>query len=580
MLNKKLFSLQYKFTIISLFIAIIPLLLVGGLSYVKSSEMIEKKVSQSNFNTVQQIADNINLIFADMASSSMYLWRDEIFMSYMKLAPSQILSSPRYVLAAQNSVNNFVVFKTDIYSIYVQGYNGLVFDSASSHNHIPQSLQQRLSKLRGEGVLMADVVTNYDHSTTKVISFLRVLKDMDDLSSDLAIIKINISEEDISKIYKSKLLSHSSDFFIMDEEKNIVSALDKTKLGTRLEKKYDDSRLNSNSKGYFNADIDGRKFIVTYYNLSRTGWKLVNLVPLHELSEDTKVIQNITLYAVTVSFALCLLVIVLFSLKVLSPLKQIRKSMKHLENENFNVTIDVRGNDEIALLGQSFNKMSKRLGELINEVYAVQIKQKEAELKALQSQINPHFLYNTLDTIYWMCRIEKANESSNLVQALSKLFRLSLNSGNEFTTVKNEVEHLNFYITIQEKRFKDMIGFNIKVSEEALKCKVVKLILQPLVENAIHHGIEKKGTKGRVEINIYRKEDTLFYVVSDDGAGADEAELNSLLAKVEEGNRGFGIKNVNDRIKIYFGNDYGIQFRTSPGEGTTVIVTQPFINGG
>ncbi len=578
--RKNLFSLQNKFMLISFFITIIPLLLVGGLSYIKSTALIEEKVSQSNFNTVKQIADNINLVFTDMENSSAYLWQNKDFMNYLKLSSRDIADSPNYILAIQNSVNNFIVFKANIYSIYVQGFNGLVFDSASSSNRIGPELERHLFALRGEGILISDVVTNYDDSTTKVISFLRVLKDMDDLSSDLAIIKINLSEEEVSNIYQNTLLGTKGDYFIIDEEKNIVSSLDKKKLGLRLEEKYEDTRLYSSGSGYFQSVIDGHNFLVTHLDLSRPGWKLVNLVPLDELSQDTRIIQNITLYAVIGSFALCLLVIILFSLKVLSPLKQLRKSMKYLENENFDVNIEVKGNDEIALLGKSFNKMSKRLGELINEVYAVQIKQKEAELKALQAQINPHFLYNTLDTIYWMCRMEKAMESSNLVQALSKLFRLSLNSGNEFTSVKNEVDHLRNYITIQEKRFEDMIKFNISLSEEVLECKVVKLVLQPLVENAIHHGIEKKGTGGKVDIGIYKEGENLVYKITDDGAGADEDEMNSLLKKVEEGNRGFGIKNVNDRIKLYFGNNYGIQFKSSPGNGMTVLVKQPFSIGG
>jgi two-component system sensor histidine kinase YesM len=565
----------------SLLIAIVPLLLVSGFSYVKSTAVIEEKVSLSNFQTVKQIADNINLMIEDMKSSATFLCQSTPFITNLKVPKAQILTNPQnYLLEAQHAVNNFVVFKTNIYSIYVNGFNGIAFDTASSTNVISPVLEKQLSELHGEGVMIADTVTNYNNSQTKVISFVKILKDIDDLSSDLAIIKINIQEDEISKVYQTKLLSHTSNFMIIDENSNIVSSLNKSSLGAKLDAMYDDAKLYQSNSGHFKAEIAGHPFIETYYDLSRPGWKLVNLVPLDELSHDAEAIRNFTLYAIIGSVVLCLLVILFFSYKVLSPLHQIRKFMKYVENEKFNLTIDVRGNDEIALIGESFNRMSRKLGELINEVYTVRIKQKEAELKALQAQINPHFLYNTLDTIYWMCRMEKANESSELVQALSKLFRLSLNSGNEFTTVGKEVEHLKYYLTIQEKRFADRIDFRITVSEEVLSCKVVKLILQPLVENAIHHGIEKKGMDGYVAIDIYEEEGTLLYTISDDGIGADESELNRLLTAVEEDNRGFGIKNVNDRIQLYFGQAYGIQFRTSPGKGTTVYVKQPFIRGG
>lgn len=562
--------------IFSLLIVIIPLLIVGGFSYFKSISVIDEKVSLSNLKTVQQIAENINFVLDDMNQSAIYLTQNKEFVQYLKLPDQEIKTSPNYLLVTQNAIHKFVAFKSNIHSIYVNGFNGLVFDSASNTNTIDIQLQNLLFGLRGEGMLIADQVIQYDGSIMPVISFIKVLKDIDDLSSDLAIIKINVEEEQFSAVYRDKLLGVNGDFFIIDERNTIISSLDKTMLGQQMDDKLNNPQLQHGKSGYFKTELNNMKFIQTYYSLSRPGWKLINLVPINELSKDTYVIRNITLYTVLGSFTVCLLMIFLFSFKVLSPLNRIRKAMKSLERENFNVNIHVRGNDEIALIGTSFNRMSKRMDELINEVYTVQIKQKEAELAALQAQINPHFLYNTLDTIYWMCRIEKAYESSHLVQALSKLFRLSLNSGNESTTVGNEIEHLKYYMAIQEKRFEDLIRFQLHVSEDILNCKTVKIVLQPLVENAIQHGIEKKGTKGNIVVSIYKEENQLIFLIIDDGAGADVAELNSFLGKVKENNRGLGIKNVNDRIRLYFGQPYGISFRSVLGQGTTVIVSQPY----
>lgn len=580
MFKIRFFSLQYKFLIFSLLIVLVPLILVSGFSYLKSTDVIEEKVSLSNYKTVQQIGENINFMFSDMSNSALYLWQNKDFIKFFMIPEPEIRRSRNYLLAAQNEVNNFAVFRSNIYSIYVSGMNGLTFDSASSNNVISPEMKRRLIDLRGEGIWIADEVTQYDDSPLKVISYVKMLKNIDDISVNLAIIKINVAEQEISDIYRDRLLSASSDFFIIDDQKRIISSLDKSKIGQVMDEQYDDSRLYKQNNGYFKANINGGSYIETYFNLSRPGWKLVNLVPMNELSSDTKMIRDITVYAVLICFFLCVLMIVLFSHRVLSPLNLIRKSMKTLEKENFNVNIPIRGNDEIALIGTTFNRMSKRLGELINEVYTGQIRQKEAELKALQAQINPHFLYNTLDTIYWMCRMEKAYESSDLVQALSRLFRLSLNSGNELTTVGKELEHLESYITIQKKRFDDSIHFHIEVSPETLHCQVVKLVLQPLVENAISHGIEKKGSGGTIRISIKEADGQLVYRIADDGTGADGAEMAALLEKPEDGNRGFGIKNVNDRIQLKFGTDSGIRFVTSPGNGMTVIVRQPFIQGG
>ncbi|QAY68012.1 cache domain-containing sensor histidine kinase [Paenibacillus protaetiae] len=580
MIKRWFFSLQNKFMIFSLLIVLIPLIFVSGFSYIQSTRIIEKKVSLSNLKTVQQIGENINFFLSDMSNSALSLWQNKEFMKYFMLSYSQVAGSRNYLLSAQNALNSFAVFHTNIYSIYVKGMNGLEFDSASSTNTITPELQKQMFALRGEGIWIADEIMQYNHTPLKVISYIKVLKNIDKISADLALIKINVDEQEISDIYRDKLLSGSSDYFIIDEHKQIISSLDKSRIGTTLDSKYDDRRLYQQNSGYFKASLDGNPYIETYYNLSRPGWKLVNLVPMNELSSDTKMIRNVTVYAVLGSFILCLLMIILFSYKVLSPLNRVRRSMKALESENFSVVLPVKGNDEIAMISRSFNRMSRRLGELINEVYAGQLKQKEAELKALQAQINPHFLYNTLDTIYWMARMEKAYESSKLVQALSKLFRLSLNSGNEQTTVASEVEHLKSYILIQEKRFEDSIRFEIQAEPEAMACKTVKLVLQPLVENAIHHGIEKKGKHGTVRITISREGEELVYRITDDGAGADEAEITALLQQIKDGNRGFGIKNVNDRIHLICGQEYGLSFQTSPGSGMTVIVRQPFHIGG
>lgn len=309
--------------------------------------------------------------------------------------------------------------------------------------------------------------------------------------------------------------------------------------------------------------------------MNQRKWKLVNIVPVKDLTKDSMTIQEVTVVAMVASVFFCTLVVLFFTMKVLHPLKQLGESMKRLENENFNTELPERGNDEVTLVCRNFNKMSRKLNELINEVYAYQIKQKEAELKVLHEQINPHFLYNTLNTIYWMCKMERASETALLVDSLSKLFRLSLNSGKSITTVEKEMEYLRYYIVIQKKRYEEMIRFEMEVSEDVLQCQTVKLTLQPLVENAIYHGIEKKGTRGRIVIRAYRSGDCMYFQVSDDGAGADVERLNALLYETGEANQGFALRNVHERIRLYYGEPYGLSFESSPGEGTTVTVVQP-----
>jgi two-component system sensor histidine kinase YesM len=577
MRSVKLFSLQNKFIGISLINAIIPILFVVGLSYTKSVEIIEGQVSQSNFNTLEQVANNIGLVFEDMKNSSVFLLQNKEFMNYLRLPEKEINSNPGYLLSARNFIHSYLAFNMKIHSIYLEAFNGLEFDSANAQNTIDDEQRRRLSLLRGEGILVPDIITNYNGSKTRVFSFVKMMKDIENLSSDLAILKINIAETEISKIYGNSLLSRQSKFFITDQNGVILSSLDEAELGTILPPVVRLTVLNGGVGGYYDSFINGDKFIIAYCDLLNTSWKLINTVPLYELSQDMRVIRSITILSIILSIVFCILSVAYFSLKVLSPLRILRKAMGKMEHENFDVNIQVVGNDEISLLAASFNKMSNKVRELIHEVLNVQIKQKEAELKALHAQINPHFLYNTLDMIYWTCRMEKAEESAGLIQTLSGLFRLSLNNGNEFTSLEKEIEHLKLYMALQQKRFTGMVEFLLNAPDDIMNCKVVKLILQPLVENAIIHGIEKKGARGTVEVKIYREGAALVYMVRDDGAGAEEDEIYSCLENVQDRERGFALNNVNERIKVYFGPSFGISFKTAVGSGMIVTVVQPLI---
>ncbi|HBE76488.1 MAG TPA: two-component sensor histidine kinase [Firmicutes bacterium] len=577
----KFFSLQYKILILSLVLIITPLFTVGIISYLKSSEIIEKKVSITNLNTVQQIGRNLEFIFQDVHDTSLFLFQDKQIRNFFQLSPDlPAIYLQKQKLATEESLIYLLSSKKYIHSIHIKGFNGLTIETKHALYDLDPKIEQQVIDLRGRYLWISNRIINYNRSTINALSLFRVMNDLEFIDRRLAIIQINIDEAEIAKIYENNSISKAGYFFILDQHQKVISPLSNT-LGKPIQPDFINNKLLSRKEGYYEIKSGHQGFLVTFYKIDDVNWTLINIMPLKELLKENSAIQKVNLSVIIISFLACIAFALLFSSKVLGPLKQLRTLMKKVENENFDVSIEIKGTDEIALLGRSFNKMSARLKELLNQVYISQIKQREAELKALQAQVNPHFLYNTLDTIYWSSRLEKAPETSKLVEALSKLFRLSLNSGDELTTIGKEVEHLKNYLTIQQKRYQGMIDFTIKISaDEILDCKVVKLVLQPLVENAIYHGIEKKGQPGRIDISISRQNNQLIYIISDDGNGADEAELNGLLSrKAGDNNRGFGIQNVNDRIKLYFGAEFGIQFYSQPGQGTKVIVTQPYTKG-
>ncbi|MCX7709849.1 MAG: sensor histidine kinase [Clostridia bacterium] len=579
MFKNSFFSLKNKVLIFSIALMIIPLVSLGIIAYTKSSEIIKQKVSLSNYYTVSQIGNNIELITRDIRDTSLYLIQDKDVRDFLKMSGSE----PGDVIGMQKervseTLKQLMISKPLIYSTYLKSYQGMSIDEKGVNNKIDKETEKRVLDLKGGYIWTYNTIIDYYNKPIQVFSLIRAFNDINNITNKLGILKIDLRMDAIYNSFKNNTIGKQGEFLIVDNGSRILSSLDEEKLGSILPEELILKNGYPEKSGYFEQQINGEEFVVTYYCIENTDLKLINLVPIKELLKENLFIQKAMLLTSLVSIIVCIALAFLVSSRVLSPLKQMRTLMKKLEREDFDVYIEPKGNDEITLLSKSFNKMSAKLKEVINLVYSAQLKQKEAELKALQEQVNPHFLYNTLDTIYWMSRMEHAFETGKIIEALSKLFRLSLNSGKDITSVKSEVEHLKNYMVIQQVRYEDMIEFKLSVDEAVLDCKTIKLVLQPLVENAIHHGIEKKGEKGIIEVTVSTDGNNLIYTVKDDGLGIDMEEINTLLKNVSDSNRGFAIKNVNDRIKLYFGDSFGLSFRNED-PGCRVTVVQPLMKG-
>ena len=231
--------------------------------------------------------------------------------------------------------------------------------------------------------------------------------------------------------------------------------------------------------------------------------------------------------------------------------------------------------DEIGALNQEFDEMSRRLKRLIEEVYTTKIKEQEAELNALIAQINPHFLYNTLDSIHWMAIKNRDYSVGEQLEALAAIFRHVLNQGEECVTIASEVEFIQNYMAIMESRFGRRVKIQIQTEPGLEKVMIPKLIIQPLVENGILHGLEPKKEGGTILITIAEREKKLVIAVEDDGVGADAAEIVKKMKDGDGGKDTFALKNIDDRIRLRYGNSYGLRFESKPGEGTRVLVVMP-----
>jgi two-component system, sensor histidine kinase YesM len=290
-------------------------------------------------------------------------------------------------------------------------------------------------------------------------------------------------------------------------------------------------------------------------------------------------VKTILIIGIIVSLCVRTSISYLLFSSILGPLRQLTIQMGKLKENNYKVNLSLQSNDEIGRLYSSFKEMSAKLDELINEVFVEKLNLKEAEMKALQAQISPHFLYNNLNTAYSMSQVEKAKKTGKIVIALSKLYRMVLQTSIQSIKVKDEIEYANIYLVIQRIRYEECIQFSFDVSEGTENMSTTCFIIQPLIENAINHGILPSGRNGQIQIRIYIENEDLIFTIKDNGVGGDIDEINSLINSTEStDSRGFAIRNINQRIQLRFGSQYGITFSNNGNSGGMIVtVRQPAV---
>lgn len=334
--------------------------------------------------------------------------------------------------------------------------------------------------------------------------------------------------------------------------------------------------------GMKDGTIINRNAIYTVRSLDNCDWRIVGVSYIDELVtgrvQDTMRILTVLLLFVflTVFFSSFLL-----AHMVSRPIQGLVKAMKDFETkaEEFSYQ-PVHGSSEILDLSDSFGHMVVQIQELMEKVRNEEITLRKTELKALQAQINPHFLYNTLDAIGWLCEEERNKDAVEMVNALARLFRISISKGHELIPIEKEVEHARSYLMIQNFRYKNQFVYSFDIEEECLPYLCNKITLQPIIENAIYHGINRMVDEGRIDIKIFREGESIVFTVADNGVGMSSEQCAGILKREPGDQTGIGIKNVNDRIKIYFGEEYGITIDSEEDEGTVVSIRMPKVEEG
>jgi len=323
--------------------------------------------------------------------------------------------------------------------------------------------------------------------------------------------------------------------------------------------------------------FEGRERLLIVTTVDFTRWRMVGVAYLDEIMTIVPELLRITLSILVAGLFLSMAVAILSGSYVSRPLRNLEQAMAKVEAGNLNITINEQGFAEIHSLSRAFKHMLARIRLLMEQIVHEQETKRLHELNALQAQINPHFLYNTLDSIVWMEERGRSKEAITMVTALARLFRISFSKGMRTITVQEELEHVRNYLIIQNMRFQNKFEYTIKAEAEVLSLRTLKLIVQPIVENAIQHGLEEYMVeRGFVSINAYIENDALVFKIEDNGAGMPAGQVETILT-APAGKSGIGVRNVHERIQLTFGKEYGITIHSVEDEGTQVYLRLPVI---
>ena len=422
---------------------------------------------------------------------------------------------------------------------------------------------------KGRSVL----VNNINDADT--IQMIKMVKDLQTYKP-IGYIRFGLKRNYIEKMAKNINFGSDGSVVIFDENLNKISGIAHDSALSKLLKE-------KPSIGNFSYSEGKNEYTAVHIHSDSTGWTTVGVIPLRYINKDLAGIQYLTVIIIVLTIIIGVTVSVIIAQSLILPLENTVNALEKFSRGDFAVRLKENRCDEIGKLNRIFNKAIKEINELMQKVTQSEILNKEMEFKTLQSQMNPHFLYNTLDTINWLAFKEKQTEICNLVAAISSLIRASISNKKSIITIEQELDYVKNYIYIQHIRYKDRFDIIYDIDESLLKQAVPKLIIQPIVENAIIHGIENSKNKNLLYISVKCENECIIIIVKDTGIGMTDEKVSELLKEPlntegdeQKAHTNLGLYAVHKRIQLMYGDLYGLTVQSQAGEGTTVTLHIPF----
>lgn len=409
-----------------------------------------------------------------------------------------------------------------------------------------------------------------------LISLYRAVNNLDYLET-LAIERISIAEEFIAREYADLPIWEDEISLLYNSELHIISSSQKKILGTTIDQLVEIDKVFG-FDGFVPAlryGSKGKKYAVFFVPVPDSDWVLVRAAPVARVFR----VRYTIIYFILGSFIIYLIFGLIFYLiqerALVVPLRRLADELNRMDKWNFAIEPKSMPNNELRQLSKNIGIMTARMHRNMKQIYSLRIKEQESRLNTLESHINPHFLYNTLDSIRWLAVHNKDFEVGQQLESLSEMFVHVLNRGNDVTTIGDEIDHIKNYMAIQQFRFGDRMKLEVNTDPEAVSCPCLKLILQPLVENAVIHGLEKRENYGLVQVSVKKKQNTILCIVSDNGTGTDEEKIRALIHGTIQTNSYSALRNIYERMRLQYGEAAAIEFVSSSGQGSSVAVRFP-----
>ena len=598
-------KIQNRLAVSFAVLTLVPVMITGIYAYHKSSEAIKNKIGTYSIQITNQVSENVknelmklendsvDIAFSDLAQNALSNY-DNMGEWDKNDAEARLQRTLAKRFSFSHSVSDVLVYTKNGDKIIAYGdtyfkfrlkpeYLLKLFKDIKLKNGVPVwtiedgSVEEKTDNTGYRA-------NNYGKAG---IMIARSFKSLDQ-SFDTGYIIIRIDEKYIRNIIKDINIGKGSSIFILDSNGTVISGRGG---GINAAEPYENASLikelvkrRENGEYSFNSMTAGKKSLIAYTYISTSDWYVVSIIPFSYLNAETmKIGINISILGI-VCFMFALLLSFLVSKSISKPLNNMVVSMNNVKKGNFILRMADDSIDELGEMTANFNSMVEEIRYLIDEVKSKEKLKRVAELKTLQAQINPHFLSNTLLTVRWLANIQKAENISSIATSLAQMLQGCMGKGSELITIREEIQYVKDYLNIMDYRYYDKFKVHFEIEDSIMDFKIMRFILQPIVENSLIHGLEPLNGQGIIVLKGYRNGNELNITITDNGVGISPEDLNSLMQDKLSGKKsnlsGIGIWNVDERIKLYFGEKYGVTVESVPNLFTAVEITIPVVEEG